>query len=313
MEKEGLNVVDTALRIKNNKEIRDSYIDRIDVLDKVKELTVLPIVDCADTRQVCEYFDIKPITLSNAVKKFEEEFKADGVKKLTGTELGKFKSELYFRYQKELKARASLYLYPKRAVLRVAMLLDKSSVAKEVRNHLTGHEETLSPNEKDKGVHPHTKWTAKLERSIVESVKSKLESGKKITPVLKEVSKELDIPYSRLYSRWYNGSSKTSPLKLRLNIQDKTIKKPSNSIERIIEENNNSLIQKFEDMLNKQQEVIVNNLSNIWYKLDETKKQQEILVDDINMIKFDIAKIIQSINQNTSEEIKRVEDISKIL
>lgn len=249
-------MVDTALKLaKCSKEFRDKYVDRTDVLDKVKELSLLPIVDCVHTAQVCEYFDIKPITLRNIYKKAEEEFKSDGVVKLDGTELGKFKSELYYNYQQELKARASLIMYPKRAVLRVAMMLDKSPVAKEIQSQLFGSEESLS---------------------------------------IKSYKLDTDVP--------------SKPKKQR-----KSQKKTLNNIDKILEENNKNLIRKFESMLNNQQEIIINNLTKVWYKLDETKKQREIVIDDIDMIKFDIAKIIQSMSQSTDEEAKHINGHSKPL
>jgi len=309
-------MADTALKlIKGTKEVRDRYVNRTEVLDKVKELAVLPIGDYVESKRVCEYFDISQATLASVIKKGKEEFKSDGVITLTGSELGKYKSDLYSKHNIFLKARASITMYPKRAVLRLAMMLDRSPVAKEVQNYLLEIEKLSSISQKEEAVNTHTNWTEELDNSILESVKSKLNDGKKLTHALKELSEELNIPHPRLYSRWYTGNAKLSPLKLKLNDHKRQAKvvSNSNSLDKVIEENNNKLIQKFEALLNKQQEIIAGSLAKVWRKLEETKEQQEIIIDDINMIKFDFAKMAQSVDKNVNEDIQRLEKRSKSL
>ncbi|WP_310877101.1 hypothetical protein [Priestia megaterium] len=311
-------MADAALKlIKGDKEVRDKFINRTEVLDKVKELTVLPIGNYVDSKQVCEYFEITQMTLRSVMKKGKEEFEADGVIILRGSELGKYKSDLYTKHNIFLTARASLTMYTKRAVLRMAMMLDRSPIAKEVQNYLLQIEEISTEKQKESAIKAHTNWTEELDNNIIESVRNKLDNGVKITYALKEISEEMEIPHPRLYSRWHTGNTKLSPLKLKLKDTNKkeivVNNNSENNIEQIIEENNNKLIQKFETLLNKQQEIIVGSLAKVWRKLEETKEQQEIIIDDINMIKFDFAKMTQSVDKNVNDDIQRLEKRSKLL
>lgn len=113
------------------KELREQMIERVEVLDRVKELILLPNTEYATTEQIAEYFSVGESAIKSLVFDNNDEILSDGYKVLTKNELSSLK-ELC-----QIKSRArSLAVFPKRAILRVAMLLRDSEVAKEIRTRL---------------------------------------------------------------------------------------------------------------------------------------------------------------------------------
>ncbi|WP_440614771.1 hypothetical protein [Bacillus subtilis] len=120
--------------IKENE--REQYMDRIDVLDKVKKLKMLGDKKHTSIKFLSEYFGMKVPTLTTYIHRNNEALVEDGLKKLEGLELEGFKHK-YNIPGKFIK----LYIVPKRAVLRLAMILKNSDTAIKVRKELTDQEE----------------------------------------------------------------------------------------------------------------------------------------------------------------------------
>ena len=147
-----------------NKEMRDSLVERLDVLDKVGSLLLLDELQMATTEQVAKYFSTegKPITedvIKKLVERNRDEIESDGYKvalkeELTTNLLG---DKLSLKTKRggfnilddngEVVASGSnkgIALFPKRAILRVGMLLRDSEVAKELRTQLLNVVETVA-------------------------------------------------------------------------------------------------------------------------------------------------------------------------
>ncbi|PEE18081.1 hypothetical protein CON53_10760 [Bacillus cereus] len=121
------------------KEEREALIERVEVLKKVKDLLLLPGLEMATTKQVAEFYEVKLTTINNMILMHREELEADGVVFKRYLELEREVNSQHFR---ELKiARRGVNVFPKRAILRVGMLLRDSEVAKEVREQLLNIEE----------------------------------------------------------------------------------------------------------------------------------------------------------------------------
>ncbi|MEC2277103.1 hypothetical protein [Bacillus subtilis] len=114
---------------------REQYMDRIDVLNKVKKLKMLGDKKHTSIKFLSEYFGMKVPTLTTYIHR-NNEVLVDGLKKLEGLELEGFKHK-YNMPGKFIK----LYIVPKRAVLRLAMILKNSDTAIKVRKELTDQEE----------------------------------------------------------------------------------------------------------------------------------------------------------------------------
>jgi len=135
------------------KDLREKVIGRTEVLDKVGELILLPSTEFATTEQIAEYYAVGKEVIRQIVVRNGDELKNDGIKHLKGSEI---KKELDTRYNLSLVsshvniekvqggilingnkvAYSSNILFPKRAILRIGMLLRDSDVAKEIRTRL---------------------------------------------------------------------------------------------------------------------------------------------------------------------------------
>ncbi|MFD4503486.1 restriction endonuclease [Streptomyces sp. NPDC058457] len=114
-----------------SKSLRSSVLDRTDVLDKVKALSLLPDGMHVTTALVAAYFEVGLEAIKSLVKDHRAELETNGYRLLAGEELRSFKnlSGIHSRTR-------SLALFSRRAVLNVAMLLRDSEIARQVRVYL---------------------------------------------------------------------------------------------------------------------------------------------------------------------------------
>jgi phage antirepressor YoqD-like protein len=111
---------------------RDSLAARVDVLDKVGTLTTLPDDTHVTTDMVATFYEVDPDAVRWHVKNNREELDDDGYRVIARSEF-----EREFGSLSNLDPRArSIALFPRRAVLRVGMLLRDSHVARQVRDYL---------------------------------------------------------------------------------------------------------------------------------------------------------------------------------
>ena len=136
----------------SNKELQEQYISRVDVLDKVKDLFLIPAMECMTPKQVADYYEVPVDTIRTTYKMNREELVSDGavthsigdIKSLIGCEstyqnITNCRGGIEITIDENTKVfipNAGIILYPKRAILRVGMLLRDSVIAKEVRTQL---------------------------------------------------------------------------------------------------------------------------------------------------------------------------------
>ena len=113
--------------------LRDSVNNRTDALDKVKALILLPDGLHVTTRIVADYFEVTERALNSLMRRHREELESNGFTILTGPEAAAFVS---FNMKLTQVRGHGIAVYPRRAVLNVAMLLRDSAVARRVRTHL---------------------------------------------------------------------------------------------------------------------------------------------------------------------------------
>lgn len=143
----GQNVINEAALLES-KSLRRSVLDRSEVLDKVKALSLLPDGMHVTTAMVAAYFEVGLEAIRSLLHDHRTELEANGYRVLTGTELSSFK-EL-----SGLQSRSrALALFPRRAVLNVAMLLQGSEVARQVRVYLLDMEYLARTQPVDNSVH----------------------------------------------------------------------------------------------------------------------------------------------------------------
>ena len=119
-----------------DKNLRAKNLDRIDVLEKVGTLLLLPNKEVATTKQVSEFFEVPLSTIKMAINEHKTELENNGLFILKGTKLKEFKASFDSQYNGLSKINRELMLLPKRAILNIGMLLRDSEVAKRLREAL---------------------------------------------------------------------------------------------------------------------------------------------------------------------------------
>lgn len=140
------------LQIIENKELRNKLAKRYEVLDKVKNLITFSDTGLITTQKVAEYYEVNYDAIMKIWERNNDELKEDGALLLKGNEikekfaldkksLSKFRGK--FSYDNFEFTNGFNILLPRRAVLRIGMLLRDSKIAKEVRTQLLNIEEKV--------------------------------------------------------------------------------------------------------------------------------------------------------------------------
>jgi len=124
-----------------SKALRDSVLERTEVLDRVKALSLLPDGMHVTTAMVAAYFEVAERAINRMAQRHRDELTVNGLRILRGEELARFKGDTLSLYPESYpQPRSSLALWSRRAVLNVAMLLRDSDVARQVRTYLLNTE-----------------------------------------------------------------------------------------------------------------------------------------------------------------------------
>lgn len=117
-----------------NMGLREELIMNIEVLDKVKDLLLLPNTELMTTKMVADYYEVEMTSIRHITVRHRDELELDGMKKQSYKEISELVNS---DNMAQLKiSRQGTNLFTKRAVLRIGMLLRDSEVAKEVRTQL---------------------------------------------------------------------------------------------------------------------------------------------------------------------------------
>ncbi|MER5431051.1 restriction endonuclease [Streptomyces sp. NPDC002588] len=131
-----------------SKSLRERVRDRTEVLDRVKALSLLPDGVHVTTAMVAAYFNVTVDAIRHLVQDHRTELENSGYHVLAGSRLSDFKS-----LSGVATRTRSLALFPRRAVLNVAMLLRDSEVARQVRTYLLDMEYLARSQPVDNSVH----------------------------------------------------------------------------------------------------------------------------------------------------------------
>lgn len=141
------------------RDLRQKCIDRIDVLEKVKALVMLPDVELMTVSQIADFYEVDTDTIKRIYQRNIVEITEDGVVNLSARFLTehnvplkklrtmKGKCEIEFNDgTKLILPNRGIKAFGKRTILRIGMLLRDSEIAKEVRTQLLNTFEN-APNE----------------------------------------------------------------------------------------------------------------------------------------------------------------------
>ncbi len=158
----------TETSLINDRQLRERYISKVESLDKVKKLFLIPKMECMTIRQLSDYFDVGYEAIKSQYKRNQDEFDEDGVTFKTPSDFHIFNGsdrtvkdmnqqhgKLVITLSDNIKLvipNRGIKCFPKRAILRMAMLLQDSEVAKEVRTQLLNIAEKVIEKEPEKAV-----------------------------------------------------------------------------------------------------------------------------------------------------------------
>ena len=126
-----------------DKNLRAKNLDRIDVLEKVGTLLLLPNKEVATTKQVSEFFEVPLDTIKSSIKDHKMELESNGLFVLKGQELKEFKASFDDDYNELSKVNRELMLLKTKTILKLAFLLTSSEKAKQLKQEVFDYDKEL--------------------------------------------------------------------------------------------------------------------------------------------------------------------------
>lgn len=149
------------LSIVNDKHLRERCSERTEVLDKVKTLVLMPQLEMLTMQQMADYYEVSLDTVKSCYHRNKAEVDLDGAAKIpVKSMLSRLvqnapavstRGYKVFKLDDNTELRVpngGIMLFPKRAILRIGMLLRDSEIAKEVRTQLLNILENSTDEEK---------------------------------------------------------------------------------------------------------------------------------------------------------------------
>ncbi|MBP5913189.1 hypothetical protein F3K34_13190 [Streptomyces sp. LBUM 1486] len=137
------------IALTESRAMRAETAGRVDVLDKVKALALLPDGVHATTEIVASYYEVDASTIDSLAAANRGELADNGRRVLRGVELREFAAPFGGVANLGLSPKArSLAVFSRRAVLNVGQLLAKSEVARKVRTYLLEVEQQAAPEQR---------------------------------------------------------------------------------------------------------------------------------------------------------------------
>ncbi|WP_328904815.1 hypothetical protein OG230_18345 [Streptomyces sp. NBC_00234] len=138
----------TEVALLESRALRVERMGRVDALDKVKSLVMLPDGIHVRTEDVARYFEVSTEAVKKVTQRHRAEMEENGLRLLRGADLRAFHRDMVSLWRGEEggsypQAVTQLTLYTRRTVLNVAMLLRDSDIARCVRTYLLDAEEEL--------------------------------------------------------------------------------------------------------------------------------------------------------------------------
>lgn len=163
------NEIKRTDNLTDNKELRERCIGRVEVLDKVKKLMMIPGMELMTIRQVAEYYEVDYSVVKECYRTNAEELNLDGTIIKTSRDFKAFlndRKSVIKNYKQEngkliiniddntqiVIPNRGTRCFSKRAVLRFGMLLRDSVIAQEVRTQLLNIAEKVIEKEPEKAV-----------------------------------------------------------------------------------------------------------------------------------------------------------------
>lgn len=139
----------------DDRTLRDNSVSHYEVLEKVKKLLLIPNLEVMTTEQVADYYEVDYDAVKKVYQRNADELEGDGMRiekmenflKGQNVSFQKERNKAILTYNNGITfsvTNRGLKVFPRRAILRVGILLRDSGIAKEVRTQLLNIEEKTS-------------------------------------------------------------------------------------------------------------------------------------------------------------------------
>lgn len=137
------------LALTESPSLRAQYADRIDVLDKVKAISLLPDGTHVDLPMIARYYEVAEDAIESVIRRNRAELEENGFRVLKGQAYRDFASVNLTDANPNAR---SITLFSRRAILNVGQVLAESKVARAVRTYLLDVEELAPPEVRTKAI-----------------------------------------------------------------------------------------------------------------------------------------------------------------
>ncbi len=163
----------------DSRELRNRVIDRVEVLERVKALLLIPNLNMLTTQQVADFFEVDVEAVQKTYQRNKAEIDDDGVtvvkqKILYGqfVQIGSGKGgQKIFDIgngQQITVSNAGSRMFSQRAILRIGMLLRDSRVAREVRTQLLNIAQSAAAEQRVSAINEEEQLLGPIIRNLVE-------------------------------------------------------------------------------------------------------------------------------------------------
>ena len=151
----------------NDRSVRDRCAGHYEVLEKVKDLLLLPGTELMSVNQVADYYEVTPEYIKAVYGSNRNEINSDGTtiisrdyytdngSKINITSVDRKQTSVTYTFEDGQSVTINnrgLKAFSKRAVLRIGMLLQQSQIAREVRTQLLNIEEKTADDVKTEDI-----------------------------------------------------------------------------------------------------------------------------------------------------------------
>jgi hypothetical protein len=141
-----------GIELVESKTLRSRHLDKVDVLDRVALLAMLPGNEWATVKQVASFYGVTTSALEYHLNHDGEELRANGYRVVTGGDIDSLFATKEVRVANGVSVKArKLGLFNRTAVLNMGMLLRDSEVARKVRAYLLAVEGIATPEHRATG------------------------------------------------------------------------------------------------------------------------------------------------------------------
>lgn len=188
----------------NDQTLRNEYIAKTEILNKVKILSLLPDGENMTIRQAAEYYEVSIETIRKTIQRNRQELSEDGIKTLYSKDLKEYKLTLGHSVP-ELDRVPTAMILNRRCLLRLGMLLRDSEVAQTVREYLLRVEDTLTDTQKG-GI--LGEWSDEELLLVEETIQEEKKKGNTKKAAIEAVSKILKRKENNINQKYYQITKK---------------------------------------------------------------------------------------------------------